>query len=46
MIKMHVYCIVPSQDGSSVGDKVKFKEETTGTKQNVSNKVSNTEMDN
>ena len=48
-------CIIPSQDGSSVGDKVKFKEEmsisnetlveTRGTKQNVSNKISNTEMD-
>ena len=48
-------CIIPSQDGSSVGDKVKFKEEislsneslleTRNTKQNVSNKVPNTEMD-
>ena len=48
-------CIIPSQDGSSVDDKVKCKEEmsisnetlveTRGTKQNVSNKVSNTEMD-
>ena len=47
-------CIIPSQDGSSVGDKVKFKEEmslsnenlleTRGTKENVSNKVPNTEM--
>lgn len=48
-------CIIPSQDGSSVGDKMKFKEEmstsnetlveTRDTKQNLSNKVSNTEMD-